>query len=486
MTITDKDQYSIDYEPTRIPKVAKATPVELERIRGHKRDATMLLSDIVVANDNIRDAENTDIESLAKSIRQHGLLQPLGLELIGDGRWLLAFGYRRYLALLALHAQHVPVTFKNASEHDYTRTVRMIAENNERQDLNPIEEAQAISRLVKWYDMTQKQVAEVMNVNKNLITSRLRLLELPPEAQSGVADGSIPVEVGARIGRIIKGGAAANIIDDLLDRARTIDSHQLAAVELKIKGIRASETLRRRLEARGIDCATSERTVPHAPTEFVRRVEALELSSAEAVKALVLDKLNTIRGPEGRPIVIIERRYDGKAVAWMLATETKVEPAEPGARVDYEAARLVRTALLRKRIKWARDETAPGTTTVLGIATATLLHKVGAHRLPDVAEIIGMSVMRTADGDIGVDETINAWMADPTTARLQALAFAAATACATGFDRDDHGATTPAYMQALVKLGMPGPLTGDDWTTAVEAARVKIDDIEGPDLEDDE
>lgn len=122
-----------------------------------------------------------ELEELAASIDREGLLQPILVRAIDDGKYQIIAGERRWQACKLLGLDMVPVRMKDA---DDTKALELaLIENLQRSDLNPIEEAYGYRRLMERNNMTQADVAQAMSKGRSTITNALRLLELPEDAQ---------------------------------------------------------------------------------------------------------------------------------------------------------------------------------------------------------------------------------------------------------------------------------------------------------------
>ena len=132
--------------------------------------------------------DETALEELASSIKQVGVIQPVILAKDGDYYKIIA-GERRWRAAKLAGVKEVPVIIKDYS----TQEVMEIAliENIQREDLNPIEEAQAYQRLIKDYRLKQDEVAEKVSKSRAAITNSLRLLKLDERVQEMVMEGKL-------------------------------------------------------------------------------------------------------------------------------------------------------------------------------------------------------------------------------------------------------------------------------------------------------
>jgi len=133
--------------------------------------------------------DEESLEELANSIRQHGVVQPIVVRALEDGFFQLIAGERRWRASQRAGLTRVPAVIRQAAEHD-TLEIALI-ENLQRQDLNPLEEAQAYERLIVDFGMTQDEVARRVGKNRATVANMLRLLKLPTEVQQWVRDNKL-------------------------------------------------------------------------------------------------------------------------------------------------------------------------------------------------------------------------------------------------------------------------------------------------------
>lgn len=122
-----------------------------------------------------------ELEELADSIAKEGLLQPILVRGIGEGKYQIIAGERRWQACQLLDLKTVPVTIKDAD--DMKALELALIENLQRSDLNPIEEAYGYRRLMERNGMSQADVAQAMSKGRSTIANALRLLDLPEDAQ---------------------------------------------------------------------------------------------------------------------------------------------------------------------------------------------------------------------------------------------------------------------------------------------------------------
>jgi ParB family transcriptional regulator, chromosome partitioning protein len=129
------------------------------------------------------------LQELSESIRQHGLIQPITVREIGEGRYELISGERRLRATRMAGLDKIPAYVRQAND-DQSLEYALI-ENIQREQLNPIETALGFQRLMEELDYTQEKVAERVGKNRSTVTNTLRLLQLPDVVQLAVKQGKI-------------------------------------------------------------------------------------------------------------------------------------------------------------------------------------------------------------------------------------------------------------------------------------------------------
>lgn len=135
-----------------------------------------------------------------ESIREHGVIQPLVVRRVNGVMELIA-GERRFRACQQLGLTEVPVIERAASDRDVLEMA--LIENLQREDLNPVEEAEAYARLAKEFGMRQEDIAQRVGKNRATVANSMRLLDLAPEvklllAQSLISTGHAKAILGLR------------------------------------------------------------------------------------------------------------------------------------------------------------------------------------------------------------------------------------------------------------------------------------------------
>ena len=129
------------------------------------------------------------IAALAASIREVGILQPLVVRRSGDGRYELIAGERRLRAARLAGLTTVPVVLRESGDDDLLREA--LIENIHREDLNPIEQAEAFRQLLEELGLKQEELADRVGVSRSHIANTIRLLGLPLEVQQLLTDDKI-------------------------------------------------------------------------------------------------------------------------------------------------------------------------------------------------------------------------------------------------------------------------------------------------------
>jgi ParB family chromosome partitioning protein len=131
------------------------------------------------------------LQELVKSIKEHGVVQPIMVRPVSDGRYELVVGERRLRACQRLKLDSIPAVIKELTEQQMIEIA--LIENIQRHDLNPVEEARAYKRLMEEFELTQEQVAERVGKSRPLIANMTRLLNLPQDVLDILARGDLSI-----------------------------------------------------------------------------------------------------------------------------------------------------------------------------------------------------------------------------------------------------------------------------------------------------
>lgn len=121
------------------------------------------------------------LQELADSISAQGVIQPLVVRPLGDNRYEIVAGERRWRAAQLARLHNVPVIVRDVS--DQSALAIALIENLQREDLNPLEEAEALKRLQQEFSLTHQQIADAIGKSRATVTNLLRLNELNPEVK---------------------------------------------------------------------------------------------------------------------------------------------------------------------------------------------------------------------------------------------------------------------------------------------------------------
>lgn len=133
--------------------------------------------------------DETAIAELAESIAEHGVLQPLLVRPMVTGGYQLIAGERRWRASRAAGLTEVPVIIKALSDEE--ASVISLIENLQRENLNPVEEANGFNELIEKYSLTQEEAAKRVGKSRTAVTNSLRILKLPKKVIAMVESGAL-------------------------------------------------------------------------------------------------------------------------------------------------------------------------------------------------------------------------------------------------------------------------------------------------------
>ncbi len=131
--------------------------------------------------------KDTSLHDLAASIKEKGVLQPIIVSRTGDGTFRLIAGERRWRASSLAGLKKIPAIVKDVASSDSLEIA--LIENIQREDLNPVETAEAFHRLMKDFDLTQDELSAKVGKDRATVANYLRLLKLPDEIKTFVNDG---------------------------------------------------------------------------------------------------------------------------------------------------------------------------------------------------------------------------------------------------------------------------------------------------------
>jgi ParB family transcriptional regulator, chromosome partitioning protein len=216
-----------------------------------------------------------ELEELAQSIREHGVLQPVLVSQQQDGSYQLITGERRWRAVKKAGIATLPAMVKEVTPQASLELA--LVENIQRRDLNPLEEAAAFRALLDEHGLTQEQLGQRIGKSRVAITNTLRLLNLPNDVREALANGSITEGHARAI--LMANGESARL--RLLERV--LEQHL---------SVRDTEALAREMNASHERSATQAATDPD--------VERLE----DAFRQALGTRVRLVKGRRGGRLVI--------------------------------------------------------------------------------------------------------------------------------------------------------------------------------------
>jgi len=218
-----------------------------------------------------RHFEPARLTELAQSIKQKGVIQPILVrKLARDGGYKIVAGERRWRAAQLAGLREIPAIVKEVSEPESFELA--LIENLQREDLNPIEEAEGYKRLIDDHALTQEVVAQRVGKDRSTVANALRLLQLPVEIKHSLVDGSLNM------------GHARALLG--LTDAKKIKEAALDVVHHKLS-VRATEGLVRRLK--GEPVAKAPAAASHSVSPQVRDLTE-RLQRALGTRCRVVDR----------------------------------------------------------------------------------------------------------------------------------------------------------------------------------------------------
>ena len=260
--------------------IAKKVPEVAETTSDVSRETLVNINKVEPNPNQPRKRFNEDkLQELADSIKVHGIIQPLVVQKEND-RYIIIAGERRWRAARLAGVKEVPVVIRDFTEQELYEVA--LIENIQRQDLDPIEEANAYSNLIKEHHLTQDEVAERVSKSRVAITNSLRLLKLDQRVQQMVID------------ELLTGGHARALIsiedpEEQYNLANRIFDEKLSVRETE-------KLVKKILHPKAVE---EEETVDEATEAIYRDLE-------EKLKTIIGSKVKITRKPGGKGNIEIE------------------------------------------------------------------------------------------------------------------------------------------------------------------------------------
>ncbi|MGN0468621.1 MAG: ParB/RepB/Spo0J family partition protein [Acutalibacteraceae bacterium] len=172
------------------------------------------------------------LEELADSIAQHGIIQPLLVRPLPEGGYQLIAGERRWRAARMAGLTEVPVLVREITESEIMELA--LVENLQREDLNPIEEAEGLQTLIETYGMTQEEAAQKVGKSRPAIANTMRLLMLPPSVLQFVREGKLSAGHARALLSLSDDDKIKKLADEVVEKGLSVrDTERLVKFMLK-------------------------------------------------------------------------------------------------------------------------------------------------------------------------------------------------------------------------------------------------------------
>ncbi len=232
------------------------------------------------------------LASLTASVAELGVLQPILVRELGDERYELIAGERRWRAAKRAGLPSIPVVVRAVD--DVLSLEQALVENLHREDLNPLEEAAAYQQLLEDFDLTQEQVAQKVGKSRSAVANTLRLFQLPPTIQRLVAEN----QLAAGHAKALLGTPDRGFQEQL--------AKQIVAEGLSVR--ETEEAIRRHNEPEA-EARTAPPSSPVAPT--VMPAKRLRAPGLLELEELLADHLSTrvhisMAGADGKGKVVVD------------------------------------------------------------------------------------------------------------------------------------------------------------------------------------
>lgn len=202
-----------------------------------------------------------EIENLAKSIQDKGILQPLVVTQIAENQYQLIAGERRLRAAKLAGLKNISVIIKNGIT-DQDKAELALIENIQRQNLNPIERAKGFAELQHKFNITQEAIAKQLDISRSAVANTLRYLQLPVKVQNALSSGAITEGHAKIIAGLESSEIQEKVLDNIVNNALNVRQtativkkdpnsiHNQVSPEVKHWVSQLSETIHNKVEIR--------------------------------------------------------------------------------------------------------------------------------------------------------------------------------------------------------------------------------------------
>ena len=190
-------------------------------IESEKSIITLSINEVEPNREQPRKEFNESaLSELSKSIEKNGIIQPILVRPVAGGSYQIVAGERRWRAARMAGITEIPVVIREMSDEE--SAVFALIENLQREDLNPVEEAEGIRSLIEEFGMTQEEAADRVGKSRTAVTNTLRLLKLPENILSMVAKGKITAGHARALISLEDEGRMLKIANAVIDNNLTV------------------------------------------------------------------------------------------------------------------------------------------------------------------------------------------------------------------------------------------------------------------------
>jgi ParB family transcriptional regulator, chromosome partitioning protein len=216
--------------------------------------------------------EDERLDDLTQSIRSNGIIQPIIARALDQGRYQIIAGERRWRAAQRAGLQRVPVVIKDVGTDDRQRRLEMaLVENVQRENLNPIEEAQAYQKLVDEFGLKHDDIAAHVGKDRSSVANTLRLLRLPAEVRAEVASGRLSMGHARAIVSLASEADQRRVARDVLTRNLSVRETEAIVKRASTPGGPAGDTPARTKDVHTRAAEDQLRLLLGTPVEIKRR-----------------------------------------------------------------------------------------------------------------------------------------------------------------------------------------------------------------------
>ena len=216
--LNNSDSYSVDINPTEEKIKVGVVAIPINQITTNPYQPRSNFSD-----------EN--ITELANSIKNLGIVQPITVRKIGDDKFQLIAGERRLRASKKIGLKAIPSFIKNSNDEEMLEIA--LVENIQRKDLDPIEIAISLKRLIDEVSLTQEQLSKKLGKKRSTISNYIRLLRLDPVIQTGIRDGFLSMGHGRSIINIEDKNVQLKIYKEIIKKELSVRKTETLVSKIK-------------------------------------------------------------------------------------------------------------------------------------------------------------------------------------------------------------------------------------------------------------